>query len=67
LSEKPESKERSLAIIGETSSMVQYFRRISYTVALHDEDPETRAISVGVMAGTNVVMAGLETACASVF
>jgi len=67
LSEKPESKERSLTIIGEPSSMVQYFGRISYTVTLHDEDPETRAISVGIMAGTNVVMAGLETACASVF
>ena len=64
LSQKSESKERSCAIVGETSSMVQYLGRVSYTVALLDPDLETRAIPAGVMAASNVVMCGLETACA---
>lgn len=62
LSQKPVSKERSLAIIGETSSMVQYLGRISYCVAIFDPDPETRVIPASVMAGSNVVMFVLETA-----
>lgn len=67
LSKKPASKERSLAIIGETSSMVQYVGRISYCVAIFDPDPVTRIIPASVMAGSNVVMFGLETAGAVIF
>ncbi|QPC59453.1 hypothetical protein HYE67_001684 [Fusarium culmorum] len=67
LSKKPESTERSLAIIGETSSMVQYVGRVSYCVALFDPDLTTRVIPAGVMAGCNVVMFGLETAGAFTF
>ncbi|KAJ4208871.1 hypothetical protein NW759_013633 [Fusarium solani] len=67
LSNKPVSKERSLAIIGETSSMVQYIGRVSYCVAIFDPEPTTRLIPASVMAGCNVVMFGLETAGAMVF
>ncbi|KAM0080372.1 hypothetical protein ACKRZS_007467 [Fusarium odoratissimum] len=67
LSKKPVSKERSLAIIGETSSMVQYVGRISYCVAIFDPEPSTRLIPASVMAGCNVVMFGLETAGALIF
>ncbi|KUJ09027.1 uncharacterized protein LY89DRAFT_711310 [Mollisia scopiformis] len=67
LSQKPVGKERSLAIIGETSSMVQYIGRISYCVALFIDDPEVRIVPAGIMAGTFVVMSGLETAGATIF
>ncbi|KAF4970562.1 hypothetical protein FZEAL_10010 [Fusarium zealandicum] len=67
LSKKPVSKERSLAIIGETSSMVQYVGRVSYCVAILDPEPSTRLIPASVMAGCNVVMFGLETAGALTF
>ncbi|KAF5649805.1 uncharacterized protein FTJAE_769 [Fusarium tjaetaba] len=67
LSKKPVSKERSLAIIGETSSMVQYVGRVSYCVAIFDPEPSTRLIPASVMAGCNVVMFGLETAGALIF
>ncbi|KAG7427162.1 hypothetical protein Forpi1262_v011431 [Fusarium oxysporum f. sp. raphani] len=67
LSKKPVSKERSLAIIGETSNMVQYVGRISYCVAIFDPEPSTRLIPASVMAGCNVVMFGLETAGALIF
>ncbi len=66
LAEKPESKERSCAILGETASMVSYVNRISYTVALFDPDVKTRIIPVTVMAGGNLVICGLETANASI-
>ncbi|EXK38600.1 hypothetical protein FOMG_06165 [Fusarium oxysporum f. sp. melonis 26406] len=62
LSKKPVSKERSLAIIGEASTMVQYVGRISYYVTIFDLEPSTRLIPASVMAGCNVVMFGLETA-----
>ncbi|EXM24867.1 hypothetical protein RAB80_002454 [Fusarium oxysporum f. sp. vasinfectum] len=62
LSKKPVSKMRSLAIIGETSNMVQYVGRISYCVAIFDPEPSTRLTPASVMAGCNVVMFGLETA-----
>ncbi|KAI9371420.1 hypothetical protein BJX61DRAFT_548260 [Aspergillus egyptiacus] len=67
LSKQPPSKQRSLAIIGETSSMVQYIGRVSYCVAVFDPDPVTRIVPVSVMAGSNVVMFGLETAGAVIF
>ncbi|KAF4339364.1 hypothetical protein FBEOM_6778 [Fusarium beomiforme] len=67
LSKEPVGKERSLAIIGETSSMVQYVGRVSYCVALFDPEPPSRLIPAGVMAGCNIVMFGLETAAALTF
>ncbi|XEU97491.1 hypothetical protein FSHL1_002777 [Fusarium sambucinum] len=67
LSKKPESTERSLAIIGETSTIVQCVGRVSYCVALFDPDLTTRVIPAGVMAGCNFVMFGLETAGALKF
>jgi hypothetical protein len=67
LSKKSEGKERSCVIIGETSSMVQYLGRISYCVALFDPDPATRVVPASVMAGSNVVICGLETAFSVIF
>jgi len=67
LSKKPVGKKRSLAIIGETSSMVQYIGRISYCVTIFDPDPVTRVAPASVMAGSNIVMCGLETGGAAIF
>jgi hypothetical protein len=66
LSKKLPNKERSLAIIGETSSMVQYIGRVSYCVAIFDPDPTTRVVPASIMAGSNIVMFGLETAGAAI-
>jgi hypothetical protein len=61
-SKKRVGKDRSLAIIGETSSMVQYLGRISYCVAMLDPDPVTRLMLASLMTGSNIVCAGLELA-----
>ncbi|CAN9347874.1 unnamed protein product [Alternaria sp. RS040] len=66
LSKKPEGKERSCAIIGETSQMVSCFGQLAYTTAVLDPDPATRVVPAGVMAGCNIVLCGLETGAALV-
>jgi hypothetical protein len=66
LTHKPAGSTRSLAIIGETASLVGYVGRIAYTVAVFDPDLESRLVPAGVMAGCNIVMCGLETAAAIV-
>ncbi|KAI9046010.1 uncharacterized protein KD926_005956 [Aspergillus affinis] len=62
LSEKPEGAERSAAIVGEVSNLTSYISRVSYAVAVNDMDPATRQIPIGVMAVSNLVDAGLQTA-----
>lgn len=62
LCEKPEGAERSAAIVGEVSNLASYISRVSYAVAVNDMDPATRQIPIGVMAVSNLVDAGLQTA-----
>ncbi|KAH8429184.1 uncharacterized protein LDX57_006853 [Aspergillus melleus] len=62
LNGKPEGAERSAAIVGEVSSLTSYISRVSYAVAVNDMDPSTRQIPIGVMAVSNLVDAGLQTA-----
>ncbi|GES58895.1 hypothetical protein ATEIFO6365_0003017800 [Aspergillus terreus] len=62
LSAKPEGAERSAAIVGEMSNLTSYISRVSYAVAVNDMDPTTRQIPIGVMAVSNLVDAGLQTA-----
>ncbi|KAJ6186636.1 hypothetical protein N7519_007937 [Penicillium mononematosum] len=62
LSGKPEGAERSAAIVGEVSNLTSYISRVSYAVAVNDMDPATKQIPIGVMAASNLVDAGLQTA-----
>ncbi|KAL6411777.1 hypothetical protein AUP68_04154 [Ilyonectria robusta] len=62
LSEKPPGKDRSAAIVGEVSNLCSYVSRISYMVAANDEEPESKMAAVGVMAVSNLAVAGLQTA-----
>ncbi|PYH95696.1 hypothetical protein BO71DRAFT_473594 [Aspergillus ellipticus CBS 707.79] len=62
LSSKPEGADRSAAIVGEVSNLTSYVSRVSYAVAVNDMDPSTRQIPIVIMAASNLVDAGLQTA-----
>ncbi|MCX2585609.1 hypothetical protein [Pedobacter sp. MR22-3] len=62
LSQDTSGDVRSNAIIGETSNMTGYISRISYTVAVNDEDPDSKAIAIGIMAVASICTGGLQTA-----
>lgn len=66
LSEKPAGKERSAAILMEVTRLTSYVSRVSYAVAVNDKDPASKQIPIIVMAVSNTVGAGLETATAIV-
>ncbi|WP_291985247.1 hypothetical protein [Candidatus Accumulibacter sp. ACC007] len=62
LSQAPAGKTRSDAIIEEVSNLTSYISRVSYTLAVNDDDPESKAIAIGVMAVANIAYSGLQTA-----
>lgn len=62
LSQDEAGSERTAAILGEVANLASYISRVTYTVAVNDDDEESRAIIVGVMAGANVAYAGLQMA-----
>lgn len=62
LAEKPAGKTRSDAIIDETSNITSYISRISYAVAVNNEDPRIKAVSISIMRGANVCTSGSQTA-----
>jgi hypothetical protein len=66
IAEQSPTKERTDAILEEVSNMTSYISRVAYAVAVNDDDPESRAIEIGVMAVANLATAGLQTAEATV-
>ena len=62
LSRKPTSTDRTAAILGEVSNLTSYITRISYALAVNDEEMESRQVAIGVMVLSSLVTAGLETA-----
>ncbi len=66
LSQDSAGNEKTDAILEEVSNLTSYISRVAYTMAVNDEDPETKAIEIGVMAVANVAYAGLQTAEAAV-
>ncbi|PQE14198.1 gamma-glutamyltranspeptidase periplasmic precursor protein [Rutstroemia sp. NJR-2017a BVV2] len=59
---KPESAARSAAIVGEVYNLSDYVMRLSYGVAVNDEDPDTRQIAIGVHVVGSFVCSGLQIA-----
>ncbi|TVY78456.1 hypothetical protein LSUE1_G006517 [Lachnellula suecica] len=66
LSGKAEGAERSAAIVGEVSNLASYVSRISYAVAVNDKEPLSKQVVIGILAVSNVVVAGLQTAEAAI-
>lgn len=62
LSEDPAGKERSEAIIEETSYIAAYISRVSYATAVNVEEPEVKVAAIVVMVVANVCYSGLQTA-----
>lgn len=62
LSQKESGKTRSDAIIEETSNVTSYITRLAYTFAVNDDDPESKAIAIGIMEVAIIITAGLQTA-----
>lgn len=62
LSQEPVSIKRSAAIVGEVSNMTSYVSRIAYMAAVNDYEPESRAVTIGIMGVSNLATAGLQTA-----
>lgn len=60
LSNDSASSERSQAIIEETSNIMSYLSREQYAIAVNSEDPETKAITIGIMIGSFVCYSGLQ-------
>jgi hypothetical protein len=53
---------RSAAILGEVSNLASYASRISYAVAVNDEDPDTRLVTVALKAACDDSYSGLQVA-----
>jgi hypothetical protein len=66
LSKDSSGGDKSDAILEETSNLTSYISRIAYTMAVNDENPETKVLEIGVMALANAACAGLQTAEAAV-
>lgn len=62
IAEQSDGTARTDAILEEVSNLTSYISRVSYAVAVNDEDPDSRAILIGVMAAANLATAGLQTA-----
>ncbi len=62
LSQDSASSTRSAAIIDETANLTSYISRVSYAVAVNDEDPESKQIPIAIMVVANVATSGLQTA-----
>lgn len=62
LASDPAGPTRSDAILDEVSNLTSYVSRVAYAVAVNDDDPESKAIEIAVMAVANVATAGLQTA-----
>ncbi|MTK52212.1 hypothetical protein [Paludibacter sp.] len=62
LSQDSSNDTLSAAIIDETSNLTSYISRIGYTIAVNDKEPESKAVSIGVMVVANVATSGLQTA-----
>ena len=60
LSHRPESSDRTIAIINEVSKAVNYVSRISYAVAVNTRNPEAKTAPILVMAISNGVVAVLQ-------
>lgn len=65
LSKKSAGSTRSQAILEETSNMTSYISRLSYALAVNDEEPESKIISIGAMATADLITSGLQIAEAS--
>ncbi len=66
LSQDSASDTRTDAILEEVSNLSSYVARVSYALAVNDDDPESKAIEIGVMAVANLAYAGLQVAEAAV-
>ncbi|KAL7942627.1 hypothetical protein V8C42DRAFT_331485 [Trichoderma barbatum] len=53
---------RTAAILGEVSNLASYASRISYAVAVNDEDPDSRLIAVTAKAACDDAYSGLQVA-----
>ncbi|KLP16141.1 uncharacterized protein LW94_13829 [Fusarium fujikuroi] len=63
--EKPASRDRTLAIMEETSRMMAVFARVSYTVAVNAPDPVDKVVAASSMSACHVVTAALEFTCSA--
>ncbi|MBD2329772.1 hypothetical protein [Alkalinema sp. FACHB-956] len=66
LAQKSAGSDRSDAIIEEVSNCTSFISRVSYTIAVNDPEPLSKAIGIGVMVGANVAYSGLQTAQAAI-
>ncbi|THC89158.1 hypothetical protein EYZ11_011398 [Aspergillus tanneri] len=62
LSKKEVGAVRSAAIVGEVSNLGLYVSRVSYAAAVNLKDPISKQIPIGIMAASNAVAGGLQTA-----
>lgn len=62
LCEAERSHARTLAILEETSNVTGYIARVTYLFAVTDKEPNSKAVAIGVMAGAEVIGAGLQMA-----
>ncbi|KAF5562255.1 hypothetical protein FPHYL_5782 [Fusarium phyllophilum] len=63
LSEKPASRDRTLAIMEESSRLLTCLARVLYTVAVNTPDPYSKAGAAGSMSACHVFSATLEYTC----
>ncbi|RAH64553.1 uncharacterized protein BO66DRAFT_463866 [Aspergillus aculeatinus CBS 121060] len=66
ISRSPSSMERSSAISSEVGKLANYISRVSYAVAVSDEEESSKQVAIVVMAAANDVYAGLLYAEAAV-
>jgi len=62
LSKDPAGGTRSIAIVDETSAIMSGIARVSYCVAVNVDEPDTKAVAVGVLAVSSICTAGLQFA-----
>jgi len=65
LAEAPAGTDRSAAIVGEVSNLASYISCTAYTMAVNDEDEESKQVII-IVAVANVAVAGLQTAEAAI-
>lgn len=59
---QPDNKERTAAILGEVANVASYFSRLSYGMAVNDEEPDSRVVAILAMGVFNDTVAGLQIA-----
>jgi len=62
LTEEPESKRLTDAILDEVSNITSYISRIAYCMAVNDDDMGSKAVIIGVMGVATLATSGLQTA-----